>query len=322
MRSRWVLLLGLLIALSVAVASAEEPSVGKISEVNGTVWLVPAGATDKDKKQVVVGQEVREGDTIVTDAGSTAKVDFADTSEMKVGEKSKCAIRKKGATLKTPTKLHLFTGKMRVKVKVDRVARGMFEISTPTSVAGVRGSDILTEHIEKITKYVVFRGRLAVWNVMDEAGKSVTVPPKHMTRVGPSVSPEKPVKLDQETLKKLDQAFSMAEKKTEQKKEVASKKKKEQQRGKKEETAGKEPEKKEEATTAGEPAPADETTTEEGTEESAETPTEVVSTEVLEEMSGDASTEVMNEEVQELVQEEVQEVSAERLPDPPGPPSE
>ncbi len=319
MRSRSLLLLGLLIALSASVALAEEPSVGKISEVNGTAWLVPAGSTDKDKKKIAVGQEVWEGDTIVTDAGSTAKVDFADTSEMKVGEKSKCAIRKKGTTLKKPTKLHLFTGKMRVKVKVDRVARGLFEISTPTSVAGVRGSDILTEHLQKITKYVVFKGRLSVSNVMDEAGKSVTVPAKHMTRVVPSVSPEKPVKLDQDTLKKLDQAFSMATKKAEEKKGVAGKKKK-QVRGKKEETAGKEAEKKAGSKTAGEPAPMP--ASEEGADESAEAPTEMVSTEVLKEMSGGASTEVMNEEVQELVQEEVQEVSAERLPDPPGPPSE
>jgi hypothetical protein len=133
-----------------------------------------------------------------------------------------------------------------------------------------------------------------------------------MTRVSPNISPEKPVQLDEEALKKLDQGFSMAKKKIEAKKDVAGKKKKESERGKKDDTAGKEPDKKEGTTTAGETTgPAQ-----------PETPTDVVSAEVLDEMSTETSTEVMSEEAQELVQEEVQEVSAERLPDPPGPPSE
>jgi hypothetical protein len=313
MSSRLFLALGCIVVLFAAVARADGPPVGKITEVTGTVWLLPAGAADKDRKAVKVNQEVREGDTIVTDAGSTARVDFKDGSEMKVGEKSKCAIRKKSTTLSKPTKLHLFTGKMRVKVKVERVSRGLFEISTPTSVAGVRGSDILTLH-KNITTYVVFGGRLSVRNIMDEVGKTVTVPAKHMTEVGGRGAPSHPLKLDKETLNKFDRDMSLAEKKKGRgDTAVAGRKKKEEKRGE---------EKKEGTVAEGEPAEGELTTGDDGGPADTGEPEDVVSGEAMEEMTGDTSAEVLTEEGQELVQEEVQEVSAERLPEPPGPPTE
>jgi hypothetical protein len=301
MRSRSIVLSGLVLVLAAAAgASAAGPVVGKVAEANGKVWLIPAGATDDGKKAVAVGQEVREGDTLVTEAGSTAKVDFTDESTIKVGEKSKCAIRKKSTKPGKATKLHLFTGKMRVKVKADKVARGLFQVSTPTAVAGVRGTDWLTIAERTSTRVIVFSGLLKVENLMKGVAGVVDVPAKHMTRIRMGRPPIAPVQLKDAELQQMDKALSLAkEEKTEEKKEEAGAEKKEEAKTEEKTAAGGEPPASEE------PAPAEEPLA--GS---------------LGEIAEETSTDVMNEETQETVQEEVQEVSAERLPEPPGPPSE
>ncbi len=189
----------LLAVFLVSGAMAQGPAIGRLAKVTGTVWLVPRGGDPKvDLKKIAAGADVREGDTIVTDMGSTAQINFQDQSTIKIGERSRCMIKKKGSRLKDRSRLHLFSGKIRVKVKAARVARGSFEVSTPTAVAGVRGTDFLVDcPAGRETRVVVFDGVVSVKSLLREVVGVVRVPAKHFTKVGVAKAPRAPVEMTQ-----------------------------------------------------------------------------------------------------------------------------
>ena len=209
MRRCLLLATAVLSLVLISAPLAAGPVVGKITEVVGTVQLAVGG----DENALVAargGEGVNQGDLVVTAAESTARIDFLDKSVIKLGEKSKCVIRKKGTTERKPTKLHLFTGKMRVKVKGERVARAGFEVSTPTAVAGVRGTDFLVDcPLGQATNVYVFAGVVTVRNIVAEVAGAIEVPKGQSTGVEQGVAPAEPEVMSDDQMQQMDNTLSV-----------------------------------------------------------------------------------------------------------------
>jgi len=162
-------------------------SVGNVSLTHGD----KAAAVKMDK-----GLRLQDGDKIVTADKSFAAVRFVDdASTIRIRANSTCRIKakkEKDAILKN---VYLEAGALYAKVTQQR---GKFEISTPTSVASVKGTEWITEQkFEGPTLYHCLGGAVEVSNevgtALARAGETVevlnekTAPVTRKTRPGEGV---------------------------------------------------------------------------------------------------------------------------------------
>ncbi|MEW5692291.1 MAG: fibronectin type III domain-containing protein [Candidatus Hydrogenedentota bacterium] len=114
------------------------------------------------------GIELQEGDKVRTKFASKLRLEFADGSEVFVRENSMMDIKilkdTKGGDRQK--QLKMWIGNVRAKVQPLPTEGSMFEVATPTSVAGVRGTDF-TMNIEKdgTTMLYVRDGQVNLRNV-------------------------------------------------------------------------------------------------------------------------------------------------------------
>jgi hypothetical protein len=142
-------------------------SVGTVSLTHGE----KAAATKMDK-----GTRLQDGDRIVTGDRSFAAVRFVDdASTVRIRANSTCRIKakkEKDAILKN---VYLEAGALYAKVTQQR---GKFEISTPTSVASVKGTEWITE--QKFDGQSLYHCLGGVVEVSNEVGTA-------LARVGETV---------------------------------------------------------------------------------------------------------------------------------------
>lgn len=335
-----------------AATENKSAAVGKVAEITGGAVVVPAGMEAKSKTiPLAVGSELNKGDLVVTGAGSAVTVEFLDKSTMKIGEKTKIQIKIKGTKATSKSKLHLFNGKVRLRVK-GGVARGLFEVTTPAAVAGVRGTDFLVVYSAGVSKVVVFEGVVAVKSLMEDVGRAVNVPAAHSTQVRMGREPAAPARVEVAEIQQLDRSMEMKEEKGG---EAGAEEGAPAEGGEaaEEEPAEEEPVEEgeagegeaaaEEGTGEGEAEPAAEEATvvveEPVAAEAAPVETETVTptatvveveqpvvvpdetiNDALLDITRETAQEVLTEEAMETVSEEIQEVSAGLLPEPRAPP--
>lgn len=136
---------------------------GVILVVKGNVNIKSASGSDKT---ATVGLDVLEGDKLTTGAESTAKIVTVDRNVIFVGEKSELVFEKykHEDEKKKAVILDLKEGSVRssIKKKYDKKEE-YYHIKTPTSVAGVRGTDFYVEHNVATTENVIctFEGKVS-----------------------------------------------------------------------------------------------------------------------------------------------------------------
>lgn len=164
------LFLTVLLLLS-AICHAEP--VGLFSRVDGRVDILRVGAAAA--LPVGIGNTVSMGDIVRTKSDGKAEIRFKDDTSIRLAPGSRVRIdeytfnpdnsRKGGA-------LSLFRGKVRALVtkttgKIVPIAAGTstFNIQTPTTIAGVRGSDVFTFHERGVTGVLFREGYGFVYNI-------------------------------------------------------------------------------------------------------------------------------------------------------------
>lgn len=116
--------------------------VAVISELQGDVKVKKSGGSKAFK--AFKNMSLNEGDTLVT--GAKAKVVLslsskeADEDTVTVGENSQVDFTKLTDSKGTKSKMSIWAGSMWVKVKSISNASDTFEVETPTSIMGVRGT--------------------------------------------------------------------------------------------------------------------------------------------------------------------------------------
>ncbi|NTV13484.1 MAG: FecR domain-containing protein [Desulfobulbaceae bacterium] len=119
----------------------EGSAIGRVELVQGDGFIVhPKGKTAFRAKRE---QRLFQGDTLITGQSGRIQATLDDKSNFALAENSKLLLSKvfyKAATNERNSELNLSDGKGRFKV-VKAAAGSQYKITTPTAVAGIRGSD-------------------------------------------------------------------------------------------------------------------------------------------------------------------------------------
>ncbi len=168
-------------------------SVATIVELTGEATI--AGHTSDQLVPAQKGMLLWEGDTIKTVSGSNATLQFTDGSRILVQAESELKVEKLvgyGSTGMADTKVRLKSGRTHNKVIPKTKQGSRFEISTPSAIAAVRGTEYrisAEENGESRTE--VLTGAVGV----DSSGSSQVVPEGFGTVSYRDRKPLEPVRL-------------------------------------------------------------------------------------------------------------------------------
>jgi trimeric autotransporter adhesin len=195
------LLMGLLPTLAQA---ASPPEAGKIVLVKGDVFIlsakdksVVADPSGKRGRSTQKGAAFFEGETIQTKDGARVKLLFVEGgNEVVLGSSTSLVVERAGAS-KSGTELSLNQGTVRSSVnrKYTGESGDIFEVKTPNSVAGVRGTvfNVAYDSKKNTTQVFTERGSVAVTSVAAGAkGKPILVSAGMFSEVKKSETPSAP----------------------------------------------------------------------------------------------------------------------------------
>ncbi len=141
---------------------ADEPSEATVIARNGSIT---ATAADGSSTILNVGSRITEGMRINTEANSFLTIALVDESRVSLPSNSSVLItklRKSQYTASPRTEVKLLRGRVVSRVSPLDVNKGRFEVHTPLSVAGVRGTHFrVSINNQKVTTEVL-DGRVAV----------------------------------------------------------------------------------------------------------------------------------------------------------------
>ncbi len=142
---------------------ADEPSEATVIARNGSITAI---AADGSSTILNIGSRITEGMRIKTEANSFITISLTDESRISVPSNSNVLITKLRKSLYTAsprTEVKLLRGRVESRVSPLDVNRGRFEVHTPLSVAGVRGTlfRVSINNSQKVTTEVL-DGRVAV----------------------------------------------------------------------------------------------------------------------------------------------------------------
>jgi hypothetical protein len=145
---------------------------GVFMVVKGDVRLVVKGKAPVAAK---VGMKVNDPDRVIAGKDARAKIVMTDKNVLNISPNSEVIIetyKTAEADGKKEVSLNVLYGKVRATVnqKYDG-EKSKFQVKTPSAVAGVRGTDFVTEHNASTnqSKVVAFEGTVSV---SDESGKN------------------------------------------------------------------------------------------------------------------------------------------------------
>ncbi|KON28420.1 hypothetical protein AC481_01590 [miscellaneous Crenarchaeota group archaeon SMTZ-80] len=177
MNTKNIFKLLLLFLFSLFVSSLAAETVAIVIKVKGDVKFLREGVvTSQALKR---GFRLQDGDKITTGSKSYAAVRFIDDASMlRIRANSTCRIEGKKEKNQVIKNVYLEVGAILARVTQQR---GKFTITTPTSVASVKGTEWISEHrIEGGTFYFGISGVVEISNeagaALLHAGETVEVP--------------------------------------------------------------------------------------------------------------------------------------------------
>ncbi len=178
-RKTIVITLLALLVLSPVLARA---GVGKFTSVAGNVDVTPPGGV---AVQAAVGGEINEGDIIRTKTQAKVEVAFQDGSILRLAENSRLRVsafagsQERGERQAT---LYLFRGIAQSIVRVVKGADALsakYEVHTPTSVHGVRGTQFFAYHQAGVSGALVTEGTVYAFSAQR---------PEEVRTIGPGLA--------------------------------------------------------------------------------------------------------------------------------------
>jgi hypothetical protein len=150
----WVgTLLAILLLIPWTVLAAP---VGKITNLTG---LVDITITGQAARNVVLGEAVNVGDFIRTKSKSKVEITFNEGNILRLSENTRLGITQYMSGEKQNSSIfNLFRGKIQNIVKVVGQAGSRYEVHTPTSVCGVRGTTFFNYYLNGVSAAIFQQG--------------------------------------------------------------------------------------------------------------------------------------------------------------------
>jgi hypothetical protein len=131
--------------------------------VKGKVFIEAESGSRKEAK---VTSRIFEGQSVITEVDSRAKIVMSDRNVIIVQPRTRLKIEKyKSNQQERNTSLNLIEGKIRVNVQNDYdMESTKFEVRTNTAVAGVRGTQFITEYDKQkdLTEVTTIEGKVEI----------------------------------------------------------------------------------------------------------------------------------------------------------------
>jgi len=144
---------------------AQEKAVGKVVAMEGRASITRQG---KNIPAALLA-EIYPADTVVTARGSKLKILFIDDSILALGGRSKIIIEKflyQGKEKKGEASFNLTLGKARALLGKAHLKDSLYEIKTPTAIAGVRGTHFIVWVVSaRLTQILVLSGEVEVRDI-------------------------------------------------------------------------------------------------------------------------------------------------------------
>lgn len=153
----------LIVSILLVAMVAWAAPIGKITGVTGNVDIMPAG--DTQARKLITGDTVNTGDIIRTKGKSRVEVSFNDGNILRLAENTRLKISDyMSGKDKNVSVISLLRGKIQNTVKNIGGAGGRYEVHTPTSVCGVRGTILFNYHLNGISGALFEKGEGYVYN--------------------------------------------------------------------------------------------------------------------------------------------------------------
>ncbi|HEY4716768.1 MAG TPA: FecR family protein [bacterium] len=180
-----------------------EAEIGSVVMIMGKAYIT-RGETELPAEQ---GDPVWEHDTVRTEGTSKIKIYLKDDSVITLGENTKLSVEEYMFALEEGRRsvvLNLIGGRLRVIVgQILEAVGSKYEVKSPTSVIGVRGTHFYLYVISGITKIAVFSGEVDASNVLEVVKGIVRIKAGQMSIVPENEPPGEPVRISSEEQIKL-----------------------------------------------------------------------------------------------------------------------
>jgi hypothetical protein len=206
----FLVVLGLLSPLPSAVAQAQDgKSIGQVTAVEGKVTALRQGKFAPES--LMLRRPVFREDIIETDRASKVRITLVDATVISLGEQSRLELMQ--FSYDPPQQMR--AGRFAVTLGVFRailkelMPQSPFEVTTPTAVAAIRGTDLMGEVSPNSTAIVVLDGTVGVSNVRPSIPDQAVLTPGLGTTVTSDQPPSAPTRWAESRIEALRRATTV-----------------------------------------------------------------------------------------------------------------
>jgi hypothetical protein len=206
----FLVVLGLLSPLPSAVAHAQDgKSIGQVTAVEGRVTVLRQGKFAPEP--VMVRKSVFREDIIETDRASKVRITLVDATVISLGEQSRLELRQfsyDSQQQKRAGRFAMTLGVFRAILK-ELMPQSTFEVTTPTAVAAIRGTDLMGEVSPNSTAIVVLDGTVEISSVRPSVPDQVVLTAGMGTTVTTDQPPSTPTRWSEARIEALRRATTV-----------------------------------------------------------------------------------------------------------------
>jgi hypothetical protein len=213
-RWSWRWLLGVLVMVQILLAdwpgeAQEAESIGKVTALEGSATVQRDGSSAP--QPIRAQSPVYQQDVLRTEAASKLQVTFVDNSVVNLGEKSMLEITRFVYTPQKQMQTSILTipvGVFRAIVK-KLLPHSTFEVTTPTAIAAIRGTDVMAEVRPDTAAFVVLEGMVALFSARTVFRGIVTLSDGMGSTVSSDLPPSPPIKWGEARIETLRRATAI-----------------------------------------------------------------------------------------------------------------
>jgi ferric-dicitrate binding protein FerR (iron transport regulator) len=201
---------GLLSLLPSAAARAQDgKSIGHVTGLEGKVTVLPQGKFTSEL--LTLRRPLFREDIIETDRSSKVRIMLTDTTVISLGEQSRLELKEFSHEARQQTRAGRFAmtlGVFRAILK-EMLPPSTFEVTTPTAIAAIRGTDLMGEVSPDSTAIVVLDGSVEVLKIRPSLPEPVILTPGMGTTVTSDQPPSTPTRWSESRIEALRRATTL-----------------------------------------------------------------------------------------------------------------